>query len=257
VKPAVLVVRSGAAGAFPRPDPAARFELTDKVTHEIVPVLPELSDLGPSADLAVFTSRVGVRRFFEEPALQELVRKALAAKNGRVAAVGEGTADALREGGIVPSIVGGGSGETLLRSLPESLGGWRILLPRGEDGTAEVPEELHRRGAAVVPLLLYRKVPLPPDGALDLRVARGEFSAFGATSPSAASWLFHSSTAVSRARLRETPAVVLGRFTRRYLESHDVAHIHVAREASFAALLARLGELALADAANAGIDSTA
>ena len=254
---AVLVVRSGAAGAFPRPGPGSGFELTDKVTHEIVPVAPDLSELGPAADLAVFTSRVGVRRFFEEPRLQELLQKALESKNGRVAAVGEGTADALRERGIAPALVGGGSGETLMRALPESLAGWRILLPRGEDGTAEVPEELHRRGAAVVPLLLYRKVSLPPDGALDLRVARGEFGAFGATSPSAASWLFHSSTAVSRARLRETPAVVLGRFTRRYLESHDVAHIHVAREASFAALLERLGELALADAPNAGIDSTA
>jgi uroporphyrinogen-III synthase len=257
MKPAVLVVRSGAAGAFPRPAQNARYQLTDKVTHEIVPVSPDLSELGPPADLAVFTSRVGVRRLFEEPSLPQLLQKALASKNGKVAAVGEGTADALRERGIVPDLVGGGSGETLLRSLPETLAGWRILLPRGEDGTAEVPEELHRRGAAVVPLLLYRKLPLPPDGALDIRVARGEFSAFAATSPSAASWLFQSSTAVSRARLRDTPAVVLGRFTRRYLESHDVARIHVTREASFAALLERLGELALADDPNAGLDSTA
>jgi len=257
VTPEVLVVRSGAAGAFPRPRAGAGFQLTDKVTHEIVPVSPDLSDISPPADLAVFTSRVGVRRFFEERALEERLLAALESKKGRIAAVGEGTADALRERGVVPDIVGGGSGEALLRSLPESLAGWRILLPRGEDGTAEVPEELHRRGAAVVPLLLYRKVPLPPDGALDVRVARGEFSAFGATSPSAAAWLFGSSTAVARGRLRETPAVVLGRFTRRYLESHDVARIHVAREASFAALLERLGELALAESPSAGIDSPA
>ncbi|HEY6148686.1 MAG TPA: uroporphyrinogen-III synthase [Thermoanaerobaculia bacterium] len=255
--PAVLVVRSGAAGAFPSPRPGAGFELTDKVTHKIVPVSPDLSELDEPADLAVFTSRVGVRRFFEEPALEAGLRRALAAKSGRIAAVGEGTADALRDRGIVPDIVGGGSGETLLRTLPEWLAGWRILLPRGEDGTAEVPEELHRRGAAVAPLLLYRKNPLPPDGALDVRVARGEFSAFAATSPSAAAWLFGSSTAVSRARLRETPAVVLGRFTRRYLESHDVARIHVAREASFQALLDMLGEVALAESPSAGIDSPA
>ena len=253
----VLVVRSGAAGGFPRPGPGSGFELTDKVTHEIVAVSPDLSEIRGSADLAVFTSRVGVRRFFEERTLEEAVLAALASKKGRIAAVGEGTADALRDRGIVPDLVGGGSGETLLRSLPESLAGWRILLPRGEDGTAEVPEELHRRGAAVVPLLLYRKVPLPPDGALDIRVARGEFAAFGATSPSAAAWLFGASSAVSRTRLRETPAVVLGRFTRRYLESHDVARIHVAREASFGALLERLGELALAESPSAGLDSTA
>jgi uroporphyrinogen III methyltransferase / synthase len=253
----VLVVRSGAAGAFPHPAAGSGFELTDKVTHEIVAVSPDLSETRGAADLAVFTSRVGVRRFFEERPLQDAVLAALASKKGRIAAVGEGTADALRDRGIVPDFVGGGSGETLLRSLPESLAGWRILLPRGEDGTAEVPEELHRRGAAVVPLLLYRKVPLPPDGALDIRVARGEFSAFGATSPSAAAWLFGSSSAVSRARLRDTPAVVLGRFTRRYLESHDVARIHVAREASFGALLERLGELALAESSSAGLDSTA
>ncbi len=255
--PEVLVVRSGAAGPFPRPRAGAGFEVTDKVTHEIIPVSPDLSELDDFADLAVFTSRVGVRRFFEEPPLPERLREALQGKRGRIAAVGEGTADALRERGIVPDLVGGGSGETLLRALPESLSGWRILLPRGEDGTADVPEELRRRGASVVPLLLYRKAALPPDGALDLRVARGEFSAFGATSPSAAAWLFGSSTAVSRARLRDTPAVVLGRFTRRYLESHEVARIHVTREASFAALLERLGELALAESPSAGLDSPA
>ena len=253
----VLLVRSGAAGAFPRPEPDAGFELIDKVTHEIRPLSPAASDIEGPADLAVFTSRIAVGRLFEERGLADRLRSALAQRGGRIAAVGEQTASSLREYGIEPDSVAGGSGESLLDALPVSLEGWRVLLPRGEDATTDVPDELRRRGASVVPLLLYRKVPKPPDGALDVRIARAEFAAFGATSASAASWLFSSVTAAARNRLRETPAVVLGRFTRRYLESHGVARIDVSREASFPSLLDRLGELALADRPSRGIDSLA
>jgi uroporphyrinogen-III synthase len=46
------------------------------------------------------------------------------------------------------------------------------------------------------------------------------------------------------AKLRETPAVVLGRFTRRLLEAHGVRRIEVTAEARFSEAIALLEHLA-------------
>jgi len=246
VTPRVLVVRSGSAGAFPAPASDAGFMLTDKVTHEIVPVRADPSALPERGDLAVFTSQVAVRRLFDDPSLATPFRRAM--QGGRIAAVGEATGDALRERGVEPDLVAGGSGRSVLDRLPARLDGWHVILPRGADATEELPEGLEHRGAVLCPLVLYRKLPLPPDPDLDARIAAGEFSAFCATSPASAQWLFGTASGAAKARLAGTPAVVLGRFTGRYLGSHGIAQVEVARQPNFGSLLERLGELALAGA---------
>jgi uroporphyrinogen-III synthase len=122
------------------------------------------------------------------------------------------------------------------------------VLPRGEDANPDLPQRLVERGAQVAPLLLYRKVPRPHDADLDHEIAAGRFAAFFASSPSAARWLFTGMADPALTRLRDTPAVVLGPFTRRYLEAHGVVSVRVAREASFPAAAELLETLAASSA---------
>jgi uroporphyrinogen-III synthase len=177
-----------------------------------------------------------------EPELRERFEWALA--GGRIAAVGAATAAALRSRGVEPDIVAEGSGASVLRRLPPDLGGCRVLLPRGEDATKELPEELARRGAEVACLVLYRKVPQPHDAGLEREILEKPFGVFCATSPSAARWLFDGLGRAATARLCATPAAVLGRSTARFLEGRGVARVSVAPEATFGAVTRLLESLA-------------
>jgi uroporphyrinogen-III synthase len=126
-----------------------------------------------------------------------------------------------------------GSFKTVTIKLPRRLDGMQVLHPCAEDASPELAEGLHRRGATVTRVPVYRKVPTPPDPELAREIVERPFRAFCVTSPSAATWLFTKLPAEAARRLRETPAVVLGPYTRRYLESHGVAHIAVTDEARF------------------------
>ncbi len=241
--PLALVVRSGALD-FPRPSDGAVLEVFEKITHAIEPLAADSAVLTEPAALAVFTSQVAVRLFFEDAERRRLFAQSLSA--GRVAAVGQSTAAALRDVGVEPAIVAAGSGASVLDRLPRRLEGWRVLLPRGEDATLELPGGLAARGARLRPMVLYRKVPAPPDPALDAEIASGAFFALATTSPAAASWLFTNASPAAMERLREIPAVVLGRYTGRYLTSHGIERVETAAQPTFHAILERLAELAAA-----------
>ncbi len=242
--PRALVVRSGAAAGFTRaPDPA-KLQVVEIVSHRIEPLAASSDVLEEPAALAIFTSQIAVRIFFEDGDRTRLFSQSLS--NGRVAAVGEATASALRDFGVEPEIVAAGSGSSVLDRLPKRLDGWRVVLPRGEDATAELPEALAARGARLRPIVLYRKVAKPADPDLDAEVARGRFFALATTSPAAARWLFTTVSSAAMDRLRAMPAVVLGRFTGRYLGSHGIDRVETSREPTFGSMLDRLAELAAA-----------
>src|SRR5262249_1292686 len=154
------------------------------------------------------------------------------------------TADALRRHGIEPQIVGKGSADSILQSLPNDLQGWRVLLPCGEDAFSELPEGLRHRGARVARAVLYRKVPRAREEEFEREVVGRPLGAFLTTSRVAAICLFERLPEAPWARLRGTPAVVLGRFTRRLLETYGVYRIETAREAHFDAALRTLERLA-------------
>jgi uroporphyrinogen III methyltransferase/synthase len=242
--PRALVVRSGAVPAvrFPRPAEPGRLEIVEKLSHTVVPLAADLSALSSDepAGLAVFTSQIAVRFLLGEPEHARLFHEAIA--GGRVAAVGEMTAESLRSFGIQPDIVAAGSGASVLDRLPARLDRMRVLLPRGDDATRELPEGLEARGARLEPIVLYSKKARPrdPDLDRDLEGIGLPFAAFFVSSPSAGHWLFHGATENAVTALRATPAVVLGRFTERYLESHGIDRIETAPEASFASALEAL-----------------
>jgi len=245
-RPRVLVVRSGLISGvdFPRPRDPEALELVEKMSHSVDSLSPDLEPLREPAQLAVFTSQIAVGLLLDDPVRRGLFRECLS--SGRVAAVGEVTAATLRERGVDPAIVAAGSGANVLDRLPARLDGLRVLLPCGEDATADLPETLHRRGARLAPLVLYRKTPMPRDAGLQQEIVERPFAAFSTTSPSAAQWLFAGAGVEAMERLRRTPAVVLGRFTGRYLESRGIARIEFAAEPTFSSLLEGLEELAAA-----------
>ncbi len=236
---AVLVVRSGVIPFSEGRD--LPVEVVEKSSHRVEPMLEGQAALDEPADLAIFTSQIAVRRLFEKDELAAKFRTALA--GGRIAAVGRATADALRASGVSPDLIAGGAAETILDRLPLHLSGTRVILPRGSDANEELPDELARRGAHVARLVLYRKVPRPADPGIERGLDDRAFAAFFPSSPSAALWVFSGLSPRGMDRLRRIPAVVLGRFTQRYLEAHGIERVEVAREATFAAaaeLLVRL-----------------
>jgi uroporphyrinogen-III synthase len=243
-RPRALVVRSG-ANPFLTLAPSPGVEIVERVSHSIRAVTVDPEKIGAAVDLAVFTSQVAVERVFGEAPLASAFRRALA--GGRVAAVGRATEKALRGWQVEPDLVARGSAESVLEKLPRSLDGVRVLFPCGQDASSEIPEGLRSRGATVQSMVVYRKDPQPPDPELPREIVERPFAAFCTTSPSAARWLFEGLPGDAAVLLRRTPAVVLGPFTRRYLESHGVERVEVSGEASFGAA-ARLLETLAAEA---------
>ena len=237
----VLVVRSG-ENTLPFAPEMSDLEIVEKISHQILPLAPPEDAFDEPADLVIFTSQIAVRRVTEEPALRS--RFAAAVRTGQVAAVGPATAEALAESGFPPGIVAHGSAENVLEQIPGRLDGMRVLLPRGEDASEELREGLIHRGARVAPVVLYRKVPRPPDRDISKEILERPFAAFCTTSPAAARWLLEGLSVPALARLKLTPAVVLGRFTARFLDSHGVGRIEISPEATFSSAAELLAALA-------------
>ena len=240
-RPRVLVVRSG-ANPFLAAAGSEILDVVEKVSHTIEGTDPPAGAFAGPAHLAVFTSQVAVDRVAADERLTSLFTRAIS--GGKVAAVGTATAEALRGYGIEPTLVAAGSGEAILRRLPNRLDGWRVLLPCAEDATEDLPEGLRLRGAHVERAVVYRKVPRPRDADLDREIIELPFAAFCATSPSAARWLFGDLDHAAAARLRRTPAVALGQSTRHALEALGVESVAVTGEPLFSSALSLLERLA-------------
>jgi uroporphyrinogen III methyltransferase / synthase len=139
-----LAARLQALGARVVLAPAIRTEPLDAQ-------LPDLAGF----DLLCLTSPTGVAR------LLELVRDARGLAGPRIAAIGPGTAAALRARGVEPDIVPARSNA---EGLIEALAGTEIrraLIARAEEGRAVLPDALRERGAEVELLALYRTIAEP------------------------------------------------------------------------------------------------
>jgi uroporphyrinogen III methyltransferase/synthase len=119
------------------------------IAIEPVAQLPDL----PAYDLVCVTSPNGVARLFE------LVRDARDLAGPRIAAIGPGTAAALRERGIEPDVV---PERSVAEGLVQALGDGavtRALIARGEAGRDVLPDALRERGVQVDILVLYQLSP--------------------------------------------------------------------------------------------------
>jgi uroporphyrinogen III methyltransferase / synthase len=141
-----LAARLRALGAQVIEAPAIRIE-------PLPVAVPDLAGF----DLLCLTSPNGVRRLFEE------VRDARALAGPAIAAIGPGTAAALREHGVEADVV---PERSVAEALVEALAGVpvrRALVARAQDARDVLPDALRARGAEVEVLALYRTVAEPLD----------------------------------------------------------------------------------------------
>ena len=119
-----------------------------------------LPDLPGSYDLLCVTSPNGVSELFAR------VPDARALAGLTVAAIGPGTARALKEGGIVADVV---PARAVAEGLVEALASVdvrRALVVRGREGRDVLPDALRARGASVDVVALYETVAEPLDPAV-------------------------------------------------------------------------------------------
>ncbi len=104
----------------------------------------------------------------------------------RVAAVGPGTAHAIREAGLpvdlVPAV--GGSAAALAELWPAAASGEAVLLPRSDRAVATLPDALLAKGYRVDAVVAYGTGTVPLDGDLAADLASGVIRAVLLTSPS-------------------------------------------------------------------------
>ncbi|MDR1865748.1 MAG: uroporphyrinogen-III C-methyltransferase [Bacteroidales bacterium] len=107
-------------------------------------------------DWIIFTSRYGVRYFFE--ALDELKTDVRALSGVRLASTGKTTTAELGKYRLYPDVeAASGSAEGLIRHFRETgLANQRILLPRSGKGLKYLPEELEKLGNRTVDIPVYR-----------------------------------------------------------------------------------------------------
>jgi len=133
----------------------------ETVPLDFVP--PELSGFRA----AVFTSAFGVRTFFTR--LFAAGRDARVFSATKIAAIGSGTAAALREFGLTADLVPDSfHAEALAKSMLETgmvRPGDRIALLRAKDGNPVLGELLRAGGAETAELPIYETRPLPYEGA--------------------------------------------------------------------------------------------
>jgi uroporphyrinogen III methyltransferase/synthase len=110
-------------------------------------------------DWIVFTSRYGVRYFFELLDETEFDVRALASV--RIASTGATTTAELHKRHLRPDVESPtGSAEGLIRHFAEAgLSGLHILLPRSDRGLKQLPEALAASGNSVTDLPVYRNTP--------------------------------------------------------------------------------------------------
>jgi uroporphyrinogen III methyltransferase/synthase len=143
------------------------------------PILLTLPDLAVYDTLCV-TSPNGVHELFAR--LDEEARDARALTGIRIAAIGPGTARALREHGIAADVVPARSvAEGLVEAL-EPVPVRRVLIARAAEGRDVLPAALRERGAEVDELTLYETVPEPLDEATAAAAAAAEYVTFTSAS---------------------------------------------------------------------------
>jgi len=213
-----LAARLRALGARVVEAPAIRIEPLDAT-------LPDVSGF----DLLCVTSPNGARR------LLELCRDARDLRGPAIAAIGPGTADALRAGGIEADIV---PARAVAESLVETLAERplpRVLIARAEQAREVLPDALRSRGAEVEILPLYRTVAEPLDDAARDAALGADYVTF--TSASAVRFFVKAAGRPERSQIVSIGPITSAALREHGLEPHIEAAEHTP-DGLVAALLA-------------------
>ena len=132
--------------------------------------------------LVCLTSPNGVAALFDEMAERDLDARALGAAT--VAAIGPGTARALRERGVIADVVPARSvAEALVEALAGvDVEGRRVLVARAAEARDVLPDALRERGAEVEVVALYDTVREDPDPEALERAGGADYITFTSSS---------------------------------------------------------------------------
>ncbi len=179
----------------------------------IVPAAGEDLPALEGFDLVCLTSANGVELFFERLAARGEDARALA--GATVAAIGPGTARALRERGVIADVV---PERFVAEGLIDALAGvefTRVLIARASGARDVLPDALRERGAQVTVVGLYDTVAEPIDRSAAPAIAAADYVTF--TSSSTVRFFLES------AKLGESTRVVsIGPVTSDTLREHGV-----------------------------------
>ena len=206
-----LAARLRALGARVLETPAIRIVATDAP-------LPPLAGF----DLVCLTSPNGVALLFERLAARGEDARALA--GARVAAIGPGTARALRANGVIADIV---PERFVAEGLVEALAAVpvsRALIARAAGARDVLPAALRGRGAEVSVVDLYETHAEPIDAALTDALARADYVTF--TSSSTVRFLLEAATVGAATRIASIGPVTSATLREHALEPHLEAERH-------------------------------
>lgn len=160
-------------------------------------------------DWLMITSKEGVARLLSRLAT---LRRRLP-PSIKIAAIGDKTADALREHRIPVSVVPSHlNQEGLIQALKEIPGwqGTRVLLPLADRARSQLAKFLEAQGALVDRVVLYQsRVVSLPDSVLQ-KITLGNFDAIFYTAPSSAEFLFQQLSQDQQRIVQETWAISIG-----------------------------------------------
>ena len=180
--------------------------------------LPELERF----DLLCLTSPNGVARLFELMEARGQDARALA--GARVAAIGPGTARALRERGVIADVVPEVFvAEGLIAAL-EEVPVRSALVARAAGARDTLPDALRARGADVEVVSLYETVAAPLDPALAAPLAEVDYLTF--TSSSTVRFFLESASPGPRTRIVSIGPVTSATLREHGLEPHLEASSH-------------------------------
>jgi uroporphyrinogen III methyltransferase/synthase len=173
-------------------------------------------------DLLCLTSANGVEFLFERLADQRLDARVLAGL--RVAAIGPGTAAALRRHGVIADVV---AERFVAEGLLEALAGLelhRALVARAADARDALVDGLRARGIEVEVLALYDTLAEELDEPSRAALAQADYVTF--TSASTVRFLFDQAQPGTRARLVSIGPITSQALRERGLEPHVEAEQH-------------------------------
>jgi len=172
-----LAGRLAVLGAEPIELPAIRIEprIDSKEVRRAIESLHSYA-------LVCLTSPNGVRLLFE--AMEAQGRDARALANATVAAIGPGTAAALRERGVIADVVPARFvAEALVEDLSKlELNGKPVLVARAAEAREVLPEALRELGAEVDVVALYETLAEQPDPDAIERAAESDYVTFTSSS---------------------------------------------------------------------------
>lgn len=203
----------------------AHVSMLPTIAIETVPV-----ELPTDADWLVLTSKHAV------PAIN------WAAVSTPVAAVGEGTAEAIREAGIEPALVADGPGATQLAAQLEGAGvrGKRVTCVLSDIARPELTDLLGSAGAELAVLTGYRNIPatVMPHALRD-EIAAGQFEAVTFASPSSVA-AFLDLVGIDLPALSGAAMLAIGPTTADAMRQHGLPVHAMAEESTVPGLVAAL-----------------